>query len=105
MDTTEIKQVASEIQQRISQLTTFDGISLKEEMDSLRKVLIVNPAACELLLPEDIGLAVQALKRLVGKEIASTLASKGEKKPKASKSMTAAELKKALAEVSDDELD
>lgn len=101
----ESEQLASEIKQRISLLANFDGDSLKEEMDSLRTALSQNPAACELLLPEDIGLAVAALKRMVGKAVAESNSPEKKERKKKEKTMSAKELQAALANISDDELD
>jgi hypothetical protein len=69
----ENKQICHEIQSRIAQLNELSGTDLKVEMDDLKRVLLQNPAACSLLLPEDIGLAVSALKRLIftAKELSS----------------------------------
>lgn len=99
---TEVKQVASEISAKINLLTDFSGESLKGEMASLKKALLENPAAAALLLPEDIGKAVAAIRRMVGIAIASANAPK-EKKPAKSKQLTAVELAKAMASVSDDD--
>jgi len=67
----ELTQEAHEIKLRIAQLSELSGTDLKAEMDDLKMVLLKNPAACELLLPEDIGMAVAAIKRLVGTAIAA----------------------------------
>ena len=34
-------------------------------MDDLKVVLLKNPAACQLLLPEDIGMMVSCIKKLM----------------------------------------
>jgi hypothetical protein len=93
-------QVASEIQARISQLCTFEGDSLKDEMLELKKALKENPAACLLLLPEDIGTMVQHLQKVVGVAIskANEAKEKKETKKKAPKVLSASELQKALNE-------
>jgi len=59
------KQLTHEIQARIKQLSDLSGTDLKEEMDDLRVVLLKNPAACSLLIPEDLGMAVASIKRMV----------------------------------------
>ena len=101
----EVAQAASEISLKIKSLCNFDGEDLKGEMASLKKALLENPAACSLLHPEDIGEAVANLRRMVGIAVASAVAKP--KKEKAAgngmKKLTAAELKKAMAEVSDDD--
>ena len=61
----ENKQLCFEIQARISQLEELSEADLKTEMDDLKMVLLQNPVACTLLLPEDIGKAVAAIKRLI----------------------------------------
>jgi len=99
----DIEQKASEISLRIKSLADFDGVSLKEEMAALKQALLENPSACSLLHDEDLGLAVAALRRMVGVAVAAASASKkGEAKPK-QKKLTAAELAKLMSEVSDDE--
>ena len=69
--TEQISQTAHEIQARIQQLSDLSGTSLKNEMDDLKLCLLKNPAACELLLPEDIGMAVAAIKKLLGHALAT----------------------------------
>ena len=61
----ENKQLCFEIQARINQLEELSETDLKSEMDDLKMVLLQNPVACILLLPEDIGKAVAAIKRLI----------------------------------------
>lgn len=102
----ELQQTSSEISQKIKSLCDFDGESLKYEMQDLKKSLLENPAACSLLMDEDIGLAVAALRRMTGTAIAIASQPK-EKKPKEKKSstkLTPAELAAALADVSDEDL-
>ena len=53
-------------------------------MSALKKSLMQNPAACELMLDEDLGKMVTALRRIVGEEIVAKKAEKSlGKKPKA----------------------
>lgn len=102
MNETEV--IASELQQKISLLATFDGASLKGEMQALKKALLENPAACSLLLDEDIGKAVEALRRMVGVAVASASAAKEKKPAKAKqKALTPEELKAQLDLISDDD--
>ena len=77
--TAETEQLAHEIQARIQQLSDLSGTSLKNEMDDLKLCLLKNPAACELLLPEDIGMAVAAIKKLLGHAIATATPARGRK--------------------------
>lgn len=74
------EQVASELQNRIANLCSFDVGPLKEEMDSLCDALNQNPAACQLLLDEDIALCVEAIMKIQGK----FQQEQKEKKPRAS---------------------
>lgn len=99
----EIEQTASEISIKIRNLANFDGESLKGEMASLKKALLENPAACSLLQPEDIGEAVANLRRMVGIAIATATAPKAKATSSKPKKLTAAELAKAMSEVSDDD--
>lgn len=100
----ELEQTTSEIQAKIASLCNFDGDSLKGEMGSLKKSLLENPAACSLLLPEDIGAAVAALRRMVGIAVASANAPKPSKAKKSSTKLTPQELAAQLALIGDDEL-
>ena len=79
--TAETEQLAHEIQARIQQLSDLSGTSLKNEMDDLKLCLLKNPAACELLLPEDIGMAVAAIKKLLGHATATAEKPARGKKP------------------------
>jgi len=97
------EQIASELKARIASLCDFEGDSLKGEMGALKKTLLENPAACSLLLDEDIGAAVAALRRMVGVAIATATASKKEAKPKAPKKLSAKELAELMATVDDSE--
>lgn len=65
------KQLTHEIQARIKQLSDLAGTDLKEEMSDLQVVLLQNPAACSLLVPEDLGMAVAAIKRMVSVAVAA----------------------------------
>jgi hypothetical protein len=88
------EQVTSEIQQRLIALLPMEGIELKHEMDSLKRVLLENPAACTLLLDEDIGRAVQALRKITGTAIAE--ASTPKKRATKPKALTPTEIAAAL---------
>lgn len=74
----------AQLQEKIELLsTTEEGDHLKNAMDDLKKALKANPAACALLLPEDIGKAVAVLRKITDKEIIEDI--KGAKKPKKEK--------------------
>lgn len=101
--TAEGEQVFSEIKQKISLLATFDGDSLKTEMASLKKAILENPAACSLLLEEDIGMAVAALRRMVGVAVTTATAPKEKKAKTSTKALSAVELAAAMASISEDD--
>ena len=61
----ENEQLVHEIQARVAQLSELSGTDLKTEMDDLKVVLLKNPVACQLLLPEDIGMMVRHIKKLM----------------------------------------
>ena len=90
------KEIASELSTRISQLCDIDGVDLKTEMQSLKAAILENPQATSLLLDEDIGKLVTALRKITGVAITQASATKTRAaKPKA-KSLSAEELAKAL---------
>jgi hypothetical protein len=72
-----------QIREKINTLsTTEEGISLEKAMAELKVALKENPAACSLLLPEDVGLCVAALRKMTNKGILEELSSKKTKKDK-----------------------
>lgn len=77
-------QAFADIQQRISELESYSGEALESQMASLKKALKENPSACSLMLPEDIGLLVAALRRITGQAAvsAATKPARGKAKPK-----------------------
>jgi len=87
------EQVASDLQLRIAKLTTFDGDLLRYEMDATKKALLENPAACVLLLDEDIGSCVAALRKITGIALASVV-----KKPRRAGSKVVKLTPEAMAE-------
>lgn len=98
------EQVVSEIQQRISLLCNFQGDDLKTEMSQLKKALMDNPAACQLLLPEDIGEMVTHLNKIVGREFIESTKTKEKKAPKAKeKKLSALELAALMKAVDEEE--
>ncbi len=97
------EQVASDLSIRIQNLLVqmnegLEGSDLKDEMASLKVSLMENPAACLLIKNEDIGVLVQAYRKITGNAIASASAKKTTTKtPKAaSKKLTQEELLSAL---------
>ena len=59
-----------EIKAMIGQLSvTEEGEPLKNAMVELKKAIKENPAACTVLLPEDIGAMVKALYKLTDRDL------------------------------------
>ncbi len=107
---TEAEEKCDELSRRIRALCTFEDIgSLKDEMKELQKALLENPAACSLLLEEDIGLAVQALQRTLSAAVieANAPKAKGRKAGSTNKNkpMSADELRKAIEELKEEDDD
>lgn len=98
------EQVCSEIRQRINRLADFDGESLKNEMQELKKALLENPAACALLLDEDIGKAVAALRRMTAGAIEASSSSSKKKTERVKKPMSFAELQEKFGSLSEEDL-
>ena len=90
------EQVCSDITLKIRSLEALSGDELKGEMLALKKAIMENPQACSLLLPEDIGLMVSSLRRIVGTAIVTASTKKTKEKKPSTKKMTAAELAAAL---------
>jgi len=88
------EQIASEISLRIKQLESFSPDDLKTEMGSIKKALMENAQACQLLKPEDIGLLVESITKITGKAIASAATTKKESTKK--KKLSPEELADAL---------
>lgn len=88
---------AINIKQKIANLQDFDGISLRYEMDELKKLLKASPDACMFLLPEELGLCVRALRKMTDNKVAVDM---GATKAKATKAkpvqLSAAEIAAAL---------
>ena len=88
---------AINIKQKIANLQDFDGISLRYEMDELKKLIKASPDACMFLLPEELGLCVRALRKMTDNKVAVDM---GATKAKATKAkpvqLSADELKAAL---------
>lgn len=88
---------AINIKQKIANLQDFDGISLRYEMDELKKLIKVSPDACMFLLPEELGLCVRALRKMTDNKVAVDM---GATKAKAAKAkpvqLSAAEIAAAL---------
>lgn len=86
-----LAQAASNIQQRIKELNDLADEDLKGAMDDLKRALMENPAACSLMLPEDIGQMVSALRKITGQAVVAASKPKKEKKDKI-KTLTAEQI-------------
>ena len=77
------QQAYSDVLPRINGLVALSGEALEKEMSILKKALIENPDACAIMLPEDIGKMVAALRTMTGQALTEAVAKpKGGKKPK-----------------------
>lgn len=98
----EDKDGAALIQQRIHDLQKLDGTDLKVAMSGLRNMLLDNPSACQLLLPEDAGQMVAALRRMTDNKVAATLTkakpTKASKEAKQAVTLTPEQMAAALEE-------
>ena len=90
------EQVCSDITLKIRNLESLSGDELKSEMSALKVAIMENPQACALLLPEDIGIMVSSLRKIVGTAIVAASTKKTSAKKPSTKKMTAAELAAAL---------
>lgn len=71
----------TQLQELIGKLSqTEDGQPLENAMRDLKKALKENPAACSLMLEEDIGECVKHLKRMTNKGILDELSGKNKVK-------------------------
>lgn len=86
-----LAQAASDIQQKVKELEALGEDDLKGAMDDLKKALMQNPAACSLMLPEDVGSMVTALRRITGQALVTAKKTKAPKIPKLSQ-MTAEQI-------------
>lgn len=96
------EQIYSDIKPRLHALEEMTEADLPNEMQNLKKALMQNPDACSLMLPEEVGMLVAALRRITGQALASAKAAKTKTaKPKAAsmKSLTAEEIQNALDEL------
>lgn len=95
----EISQAATDILPRIKELQNLSGEDLESEMQILKKAILENPSAAMLMLPEDIGCMVVALRRMTGQSIAEATAEKKTGTKKAKKALTAEEMAAAFDEL------
>lgn len=78
------EQDAVYIKQRIAELEEMSDEDLKSAMSDLKRALKENPSAVAIMLPEDVGLMVRALRRITG-EAVEAAAKKKTSKTKAPK--------------------
>jgi hypothetical protein len=106
LESLEVRQAAEELRARIARLSlTDDGESLAEEMNLLKAALHKTPAACLLLLPEDMGQMIATLRRITGVARASAANKKESKSPKIPKILSKDALLQSLSNTSaDDEM-
>lgn len=79
---TNTQQQYAGIRAKIDDLESRMGSDLKVAMEELKIALRSNPEACELMLDEDIGEMVKALRRMTMQDVIETK-EPGKKKPKA----------------------
>lgn len=93
-------QAASEIITKIRDLVNIPDEDLESEMKNLKKALLENPDAVALMLPEDIGATVAALRRVTGESIEKATKEKAAgTRSKKSKALTAEEMNAAFEEL------
>ncbi len=93
-------QAGADIIRRIRELETLSGEDLSGEMTSLKDALHFNPDAVALMLPEDLGLLVAALRKVTNTSISEATKEKKEGTPKAKKkALTADEMAAAFDEL------
>lgn len=91
-----ISQETADIIHRIRTLSALSQEDIKSAMDSLKIALLQNPAAVAIMLPEDIGEMVKALRQITGQAIAE---SSKPKEKKSKKTLTPEELAAAFEEL------
>lgn len=91
-------QAYMDIKSKLNRLSALDGSFLESAMKDLKKALMDNPQACYLILPQDIGKMVIALRAMKNEviEAATETKEKAPKKAKASKALTAEEIAEAF---------
>lgn len=102
--TGETKEALERIRQKIHDIQTMNDGELNGAMTTLREMLRVNPAACSLMLPEDVGLTVRALRRMTGNTQALSLVNaRGSKKAGKEKDLSPEEILKLASETNLDD--
>jgi len=95
------QQAYYDIKAKINMLSDMSEANLPGAMKELKGALLKNPQACYLILPQDIGQMVIALRTMKNEAVveATTAKEKGPKKVKASKQLTAEEIAQAFDEL------
>lgn len=91
-----------DIVRKARKLRTLMGDALENGMKDLKKALKENPAACELMLDEDLGRMVVALRRMKGEQLAEATSGKratGKKNTAKETKLTREEIEAAMAEI------
>lgn len=79
------QQAYADLLPRIQALEALGGEELSKEMGLLKGALMHNPEACSLMLPQDMGMLVAALRRAAGEHLATAAAKPKKGAPKAAK--------------------
>lgn len=85
------QQAYADLLPRIQALEALGGEDLPKEMGLLKGALMQNPEACALMLPQDMGMLVAALRRVTGEAIATAAAKPKKGAAKSSKILLSAE--------------
>lgn len=96
-----IEQTYADLKARIEALEALSEDNLRGEMDTLKKALMENPDACQLMLPEDMGMLVAALRRITGQALATAAEKKAKGRTKKEKAvpLTAEALEQGFADL------
>ncbi len=96
------QQAYRDIKAKLDLLEDMAEVNLKDAMTDLKKALLKNPQACYLILPQDVGQMVVALRRMKNEDVVTAEKVKkepGAKRAKASKALTADEIATAFDEL------
>lgn len=89
-------QAYADIKAKINMLADMSQDELRGAMTELKKALLQNPQACYLILPQDIGQMVIALRTMKNEAVVEATKTPKEKKAKTSKALTADEIAAAF---------
>lgn len=97
----EAELVTADIIPRIRQLASLSDIQTENEMKLLKAALMANPQAVSLMLPEDVGMLVVALRRITKEAILAEVEKKAKGKTKVAKMDITKLSKEDLLDVTD----